>query len=429
LDKKNKYLDFVTARCYIRKFNFKNRDEFRKHLKINLVSNIPSNPNYFYKNEWISMSDWLGKKLKSNKNLKKLNYIDSVKKVKNIITNDINTKSKWIKFYEKNIIYFNDVPKNPNIVYKNTGWVSWSDWFGFKSKSDSSKINLDELLSIIKENNIDTREKYYKITKILYIPTNPLSKFNLNKWSDILLPKIKKADKKFLNYDDAKKIINKFNIRSQSEWYKLCKLGKIPKNIPKTPNKLYNDWVSWNEWLGHKTTTHKKFLPYIKAIDYIKNLGLTSLNEYYDFVVNNSIDFLPLNPIIYYKGNYKTSDDFLNFKKRIPYGEKKIIEFLKNKKIIFLHQHSFDDCIHIKKLIFDFYLPCEKICIEFDGRQHFEPIEYFGGLDAFNSLKIRDGIKNDYCENKGYKIIRISYEDINIIDSILSKNINKSQLM
>ncbi len=415
-------MDFWSARDYIRKFNFKNRNEFRKFISLNTI-NIPSNPNYIYKDYWVSMADWLGKKDKSNKNLIKINYLDAVKKLESILPKNIDTKSKWIKFYELNINYFNDIPKNPNIAYKNSGWISWSDWFGVKSKSDPIKLNLDELLLIIQENKISSRDKYFKLSKLLHIPTNPLSKYKLNSWNDILLDGVKRRNENFVDYDLGKVIVRDLNIKSQSDWYKLCKLNKIPKNIPKTPNKYYTEWVSWNDWLGHNRTSYKKFLPYNDAIKYIKELGITSLGEYYDYIINNSIDFLPLNPIIYYKGNYKSSDDFLNFEKRISYGEKKIIQYFTENTIDFIHQYSFDDCIHIKKLIFDFYLPKYKTCIEFDGRQHFEPIEYFGGVDTFNSLKNRDNIKNIYCINNNIKMIRISYEDINIINLILSNNI------
>ena len=45
----NKYMDFWSARDYIRKFNFKNRNEFRKFISLNTI-NIPSNPNYMVDN-------------------------------------------------------------------------------------------------------------------------------------------------------------------------------------------------------------------------------------------------------------------------------------------------------------------------------------------------------------------------------------------
>jgi hypothetical protein len=47
--------------------------------------------------------------------------------------------------------------------------------------------------------------------------------------------------------------------------------------------------------------------------------------------------------------------------------------------------------------------------IEFDGIQHFRPVEIFGGKKAFIQSKARDGIKNDFCRKEGIKLLRIPY--------------------
>ena len=80
-----------------------------------------------------------------------------------------------------------------------------------------------------------------------------------------------------------------------------------------------------------------------------------------------------------------------------------------------------------RPLPFDFYLPDYNILIEFDGKQHYV-IESFGkDLDTFISIKIRDTIKNIYCDKNNLNLIRIPYWEINNIEEILNnKIINKS---
>jgi len=51
------------------------------------------------------------------------------------------------------------------------------------------------------------------------------------------------------------------------------------------------------------------------------------------------------------------------------------------------------------------------MCIEYDGIQHFKPIEYFGGEESFLSLKKRDKIKTDFCIKNNIKLLRIGYKD------------------
>jgi very-short-patch-repair endonuclease len=91
-------------------------------------------------------------------------------------------------------------------------------------------------------------------------------------------------------------------------------------------------------------------------------------------------------------------------------GEKTISDYLKNKNIFFITEHSFDDCIFVNKLRFDFYLPHHNICIEYDGIQHFEPhfSDYNG--DDFILTKKRDNIKNEYCFKNHINLIRIKYD-------------------
>lgn len=101
-------------------------------------------------------------------------------------------------------------------------------------------------------------------------------------------------------------------------------------------------------------------------------------------------------------------------------GEKEVSEILTRNKITFIREYRFDDCVGKYRLAFDFYIPKEHCCIEFDGKQHFEPVEHFGGEEAFNIYKSRDKIKDDYCKAKNIKLIRIPYYTKNIEESLLS---------
>jgi very-short-patch-repair endonuclease len=92
-------------------------------------------------------------------------------------------------------------------------------------------------------------------------------------------------------------------------------------------------------------------------------------------------------------------------------GEVEIKILLKNNEIMYLPQYTFVDCKNIRPLKFDFYLPEHNTCIEYDGRQHFEPIDFFGGNDGLKYIQINDAIKNKYCEDNGIKLIRIRYDE------------------
>lgn len=102
-------------------------------------------------------------------------------------------------------------------------------------------------------------------------------------------------------------------------------------------------------------------------------------------------------------------------------GEKRIRSFLENNCIDNISQKRFDDCKIKRTLPFDFYLPEYNICIEYQGKQHYKPIEFFGGEEQFQKQQLYDSIKREYCKANNIKLIEISYKDYNNIEEILIK--------
>ena len=61
----------------------------------------------------------------------------------------------------------------------------------------------------------------------------------------------------------------------------------------------------------------------------------------------------------------------------------------------------------------------EPLFIEYDGQQHYEP-QRFGGISKekaeikFEKQKEHDKIKDDYCNENGYLLLRIPYTEYKI---------------
>lgn len=91
------------------------------------------------------------------------------------------------------------------------------------------------------------------------------------------------------------------------------------------------------------------------------------------------------------------------------HGEKIIQEYLERRYIQFESQKRFNDCRYKNTLPFDFYLPKLNMCIEYDGIQHYEALELFGGEKGFAETQKRDQIKTNYCMQKGITLLRIPY--------------------
>lgn len=100
-------------------------------------------------------------------------------------------------------------------------------------------------------------------------------------------------------------------------------------------------------------------------------------------------------------------------------GERKVASILDDLGLKYKREKTFKKCKSIKdsKLRFDFYLIEKNICIEYDGIQHFEPLDFFGGIDGLETLKKNDHIKEVFCKAEKIKLIRIKYNE-NILNKI-----------
>lgn len=104
----------------------------------------------------------------------------------------------------------------------------------------------------------------------------------------------------------------------------------------------------------------------------------------------------------------------------LSHGERKVQQWLDKNGFSYILEYTFSDCRDKLPLPFDFFLPSMNTIIEYDGRQHFEVSEFFGGEESFKTLKRHDDIKNDYCLHNRINLIRIPYWDFKNIDEILT---------
>jgi hypothetical protein len=97
-------------------------------------------------------------------------------------------------------------------------------------------------------------------------------------------------------------------------------------------------------------------------------------------------------------------------------GEMKINQLLNENNIIFEQQKIFENCyLHNGgKCRFDFYVE-DSYLIEFDGQQHFYPIDHFGGEQQFQIQQERDNYKNQWCKENNIPLIRIPYTKLNTL--------------
>lgn len=107
-------------------------------------------------------------------------------------------------------------------------------------------------------------------------------------------------------------------------------------------------------------------------------------------------------------------------------GELAIIEILEELEIYYEEQKTFPGLININQLSYDFFIPSKGLLIEYNGRQHYEPVDFFGGEQSFRNQVSNDKIKRQYANDKNYTLLEIPYtvKRANDIKEIISKTIS-----
>lgn len=104
-------------------------------------------------------------------------------------------------------------------------------------------------------------------------------------------------------------------------------------------------------------------------------------------------------------------------------GEKEVRAFLNDISLNFEEQVTFDGCTHEKPLRFDFavYDPCGELqcLIEYNGEQHYKPVDFYGGEEMFELIKLRDSIKLNYCKENNITLIIIRFDES--VEEVLDK--------
>ena len=169
---------------------------------------------------------------------------------------NLQTKTEWAT-YCKSGKKPDDIPSNPELNYKKY-WTNWGDWLR-NGKSITMK-------------------------------------------------------NKFLSFEDAKKFVHSLNLKSVNELRQYQKYGKKPNNIPSSPNQVYDQWISWGDWLGTATPSsrNRQYSSFEDAKKFVQSLGLKSQNEWNEYCKSgNKPDDIPQSARTIYKKEWKNMGDWL----------------------------------------------------------------------------------------------------------------------
>lgn len=91
-----------------------------------------------------------------------------------------------------------------------------------------------------------------------------------------------------------------------------------------------------------------------------------------------------------------------------------------NKKIIRHYRPKW-----LSGLELDVYIPDIKLAFEYNGIQHYEPVDYFGGINSFKKQVKRDQLKKELCASRNVDLIIVKYDE-NLSIELLNQKIKNN---
>lgn len=148
-----------------------------------------------------------------------------------------------------------EIPSRPDLYYKDE-FQDWKTFFKIGENALKNGIGIDkcpsfsEVKALILQKEITTKQDFKKAIKDGRLPalTPPFpEQFYEDEWTDwkeFLAPKAF-----YISFDEARKIARGFGFKNAYQWTTFCREGKLAEFIPKSPDREYDEFTTWEDFL------------------------------------------------------------------------------------------------------------------------------------------------------------------------------------
>lgn len=345
---------FEEARAFVRSLNLKNVEEWRLYCKGELPgferipNDIPKTPYKSYSTQgWIDFGDWLETQRLSNNFREFLPFEEARKYVQSL---HLKSGSEWRDFCAGRLpdkgLRPQNIPSNPNCVYKSVGWIGMPDWLGsktFSTRHRKYRLFKDARL-FARTLNLSSCEEWRAFCRGQLpekgslpndIPAKPDNTYKDQGWIGVQdwLGYKSKGDR-YRSFEKAKAFARKLKLNSEYGWRQYCEVekekGSFPEDIPKYPQNIYRGqgWEGFQDWLGYKAQPKRNQImrPFKEAKRFVRSLNLRSSSEWRLYCKGELLgqekkpDNIPSNPHRTYKSlGWKSMGDWLGTEKVATY--------------------------------------------------------------------------------------------------------------
>lgn len=313
---RNNWRPFEEARDFAHGLGLKNKTEWITWAKNDACpKDIPIYPDSCYKtNGWISWGDWLGTGRIANQNMIYRPFEESRSFVRSLGLKKYDDWKVWAKSKECP----DDIPAYPNSVYKNKGWVSWSDWLetGYIANQKRIYRPFKEAREFVRSLSLTNSDAWFVWSKSQArpedIPATPHMVYKNKGWVSIGdwlgTGNIATKDRIYRPFQEARGFVRSLGLKNQGDWNTWAKSDLRPDDIPSNSANFYKDkgWVSWGDWLGtdYIANQERSYRSFEEARAFVRDLGLKTQFEWQVWSKSSvRPDNIPAGPATVYKDN------------------------------------------------------------------------------------------------------------------------------
>ena len=275
---RRQYRPFKEARAFVHSLGLRSQNEWRKHCRGELQGkkpiDIPTNPHRTYKDKgWINWGDWVGTGIIAPF-LRQYSLFEKARLFVHSLS--LKSQNEWFKYCKGEIpekgMKPDDIPSNPQTIYKEKGWINWGNWLGTGSIASYLRVYrpFKEAREFVRSLCLKSKAEWYsyckgelkdKGEKPEDIPANPHTTYKDKGWISMgdwlgtgtIAPQLKE----YRPFEKARAFVHGLYLKNINEWKKYCKgeisgMKKKPDDIPFTPDGVYRNkgWIRWPDWLG-----------------------------------------------------------------------------------------------------------------------------------------------------------------------------------
>ena len=306
------YRPFKEARAFAHNLDLKGQAEWFKYCKgelpgkLPLPMDIPTNPNKTYKDKgWKDFGDWLGTGTIAPV-FRKFRPFKEARAFANSL--DLKSSTEWWKYCTGKLVRKPpipmDIPKNPNITYKDNGWKGMGRlaWNGGHCSTFKGISSFQRSPGLPQSLNLKSGTEWRKYCQgqlkgkpklPMDIPVKPYRTYKDKGWKGmgdwLGTGTIASQLREYRPFKKARALAHSLHLKSSTEWRKYCQgqlkgKPKLPMDIPKNLYQTYKNkgWKGMGDWLGTGTvaTNLREYRSFQEARAFVHSLHLNNQAEW-----------------------------------------------------------------------------------------------------------------------------------------------------